>query len=157
MMKRKLFFVAVVLLACAQVAVAGNRNPIDKLTPDEIAKRTEQAYYFAYPMLQGYQAIFGISIAEQSPSYFGPLNAVHSKPFTLNPSYTAVVSPNADTPYSIANLDLSREPMVYRVPAITDRYYVMQLVDLYGYNAHYIGTRVTGTDAGNYLLVGPNW
>lgn len=128
-----------------------------KLSGAEIAARVEAAYYFAYPMLQGYQAIFGISLAPQSPSYFGPINNVHSKPFTLNPSYTAVVSPNADTPYTILNVDLRAEPLVYQVPAIEDRYYVMQLVDLYGYNAHYIGTRVTGTGAGSYLLAGPNW
>ncbi len=127
------------------------------LDRDQIIQRVEEAYYFAYPMLQGYQAIFGISIAEQSPSYFGPLNQTHSKPFTLDPTYTAVVSPNADTPYTLANADLRTEPVVFEVPAIDDRYYVMQLVDLYGYNAHYVGTRVTGTGPGAYLLAGPRW
>jgi hypothetical protein len=133
------------------------KQTINDLTPGQISQRVEQAYYFAYPMLQGYQAIFGISIAEQSPSYFGPLNAVYSKPFTLTPQYTAVVSPNADTPYSLANADLTDEPLVFHVPAVTDRYYVMQFVDLYGYNAHYVGTRVTGTETGDYLLAGPDW
>jgi len=148
---------ALILFVSLPFAAQAATNALNTLSAKEITKRAEHAYYFTYPMLQGYQAIFGISLYPKSPSYFGPLNAVHSKPFTLNPSYTAVVSPNADTPYSIANLDLSDEPMVYHVPAIKDRYYVMQLVDLYGYNAHYIGTRVTGTDAGDYLLVGPYW
>ncbi len=47
--------------------------------------------------------------------------------------------------------------MVLYVPAIHNRYYVLQFVDLYGYNAHYVGTRVTGTEAGIYLLAGPHW
>lgn len=155
-MKLKKYF-TLLFIVLFGVSLQAASNQLTTLSADEISKRVERAYYFTYPMLQGYQAIFGISIYPKSPSYFGSLNQVHSKPFTLNPSYTAVVSPNADTPYSIANLDLGTEPMVYHVPAIKDRYYVMQLVDLYGYNAHYIGTRETGTDAGDYLLVGPNW
>lgn len=155
---KKIFFIAGISLLLLLTACNQNKpQTINDLTPEQISQRVEQAYYFAYPMLQGYQAIFGISIAENSPSYFGPLNAVHSKPFTLTPQYTAVVSPNADTPYSVANADLSDEPLVYHVPKIADRYYVMQLVDLYGYNAHYVGTRVTGTEEGTYLLVGPDW
>ena len=43
------------------------------------------------------------------------------------------------------------------VPAVTDRYYVMQLVDLFGTNPHFVGSRATGTDAGSYLLVGPGF
>jgi len=127
------------------------------LTTDEIVERAEEAYYFTYPMLQGYQAIFGISLAEGAPTYYGPINTVHSRPMVLGPSFTAVVSPNADTPYTAMMLDLRAEPMVFHVPPIEDRYYVMQMVDLYGYNAHYVGTRVTGTGAGSYLLAGPRW
>jgi len=49
------------------------------------------------------------------------------------------------------------EPYVLTVPAVTDRYYVMQLEDLLGFNEHYIGTRATGSEAGSYLLAGPRW
>jgi hypothetical protein len=159
---KKLFLLPILSLlifvtACNNPQKDTSESTIDKLTAEQISQRTEQAYYFIYPMLQGYQAIFGISLYEKSPSYFGPLNGVYSKPFTLNPSYQAVVSPNADTPYSLANADLTNEPVVFKVPAIKDRYYVMQFVDLYGYNVYYVGTRVTGTDAGIYLLVGPDW
>ena len=155
-MKKLLTLLSLISLFSLQL-FGGSEAALNKLSPKQISEKVEKAYYFSYPILQGYQALFGISIAKQSPSYFGELNGVYSKPFTLNPSYTAVVSPNADTPYTLLNLDLSTEPMVYSVPAIKNRYYVMQLVDLYGYNAHYIGTRATGTDAGKYLLAGPNW
>ena len=53
--------------------------------------------------------------------------------------------------------DLRPEPLVLSVPEVTDRYYVMQMEDLFGTNPHYVGTRATGTGAGTYLLAGPRW
>ncbi|MFV2063612.1 MAG: DUF1254 domain-containing protein [Chloroflexota bacterium] len=127
------------------------------LSTSQIAERAEEAYTYAFPMLMGYRFAFGTSIAKGAASYRGALNEIHSDPKTLGPSFRDVITPNADTPYSFSILDLRVEPMVLHVPQITDRYYVMQLEDLYGFNAHYVGTRVTGTDAGAYLLPGPRW
>ena len=71
---------------------------------------------------------------------------------------TAVVTPNSDTPYSFIWLDLRAEPIVISVPAIdAKRYYSVQLCDGNTYNFGYIGTRATGTDAGDYMVVGPDW
>lgn len=48
--------------------------------------------------------------------------------------------------------------MVVSVPAIErDRYYAVMLIDGNTYNYGYIGTRATGTEAGDYLVVGPDW
>jgi hypothetical protein len=38
-----------------------------------------------------------------------------------------------------------------------DRYYSVQLVDSNTFNYGYIGSRATGNDAGDYLVVGPDW
>ena len=57
----------------------------------------------------------------------------------------------------MAGLDLRAEPMVLSVPAVADRFYHFQFEDLWGHNAHYVGTRATGTGAGTYLLAGPGW
>ena len=71
---------------------------------------------------------------------------------------TAVITPNSDTPYSMCWLDLRAEPMVVSVPAVEkERYYSVQLIDGNTYNFGYIGSRATGTDAGDYLVVGPDW
>ena len=44
------------------------------------------------------------------------------------------------------------------VPAVDKkRYYAVQMIDGNTYNYGYIGTRATGSDAGNYLIVGPDW
>ena len=40
---------------------------------------------------------------------------------------------------------------------MTDRYYVIQFIDLFGNEPHFVGSRATGTDAGSYLLIGPGY
>jgi hypothetical protein len=46
------------------------------------------------------------------------------------PAYD-VVSPNVDTVYCSAWLDLSHNPVVLNVPDTDDRYYVVQIMDAY--------------------------
>jgi hypothetical protein len=48
--------------------------------------------------------------------------------------------------------------MVISVPAVEKtRYYSVQLIDGNTFNYGYIGSRATGSDAGEYLVVGPSW
>jgi len=69
-----------------------------------------------------------------------------------------VVTPNSDTPYSFAGVDLRAEPFVVSVPAVEkSRYYSVQLIDWNTFNFGYIGSRATGNDAGDYLVAGPDW
>ena len=69
-----------------------------------------------------------------------------------------MVTPNVDTPYSFLWMDLRTEPLVLGVPDIKDeRYYSIQLIDLYHFTFNYIGSRATGNNAGQYLIAGPNW
>lgn len=70
---------------------------------------------------------------------------------------TLGLGPNVDTLYGFAWLDLSKEPQVIQVPAIPDRYYSFQLIDMWSNPFAYIGTRATGTDAGAYALTPPGW
>jgi hypothetical protein len=43
------------------------------------------------------------------------------------------------------------------VPAMNDRYYSVQFSDPFDVNFAYVGTRTTGTQAGDYLITGPGW
>jgi hypothetical protein len=55
-------------------------------------------------------------------------------------------------------LDLSKGPHVLHVPDMAGRYYSVQFTDPSdGTNFAYVGTRTTGTEAGDYLLSGPGW
>ncbi len=129
----------------------------DTLTSEDIAAIAEEAYIFSFPMLMGYRYAFGAFLEPSLPSYRGPLNELSGEAVTLDHTFRDVVSPNADTPYSPAALDLRAEPMVLTVPEVNDRYYVMQFEDLFGTNAHYVGSRATGMKPGAYALIGPRW
>jgi hypothetical protein len=55
-------------------------------------------------------------------------------------------------------LDLRAEPMVISVPAVEkERYYSAMLCDGNCFNYGYVGSRATGSDAGDYLVVGLGW
>lgn len=130
----------------------------EKVSPEEAKTIAEEAYIYAYPMLEHYKTMFVSFIWEDSPAYRTPFNTLDALTVLQTPKDTAVVRPNNDTFYPAVGLDLRREPMVVTVPAITDnRYYSFQLIDMYTHNFDYIGTRTTGFDAGNYLIAGPSW
>ena len=129
-----------------------------QLTSVEAMEAAQEAYVFAYPMLENYRTMLGMAVLPDSPGYLGPFNQIHHKTELLGPEFTAIVRPNNDTLYSMAWLDLRAEPVVLSVPAIPDRrYYSFQLIDLYTHNFGYIGARTTGFSGGNYLIAGPNW
>ena len=130
---------------------------MSKPTPEEIEKITEEAYIYAFPMLMGYRFAFATFMVPSLPSYRGPINGIYGKAATLDHTYKDVITANADTPYSFGMLDLRAEPAVIQVPEVTDRYYVLQFIDLYGCNVHFIGSRATGSKVGTYLAVGPGW
>ena len=67
-------------------------------------------------------------------------------------------TPNSDTPYSWAGLDLRAEPIVISVPEVEKgRYYSVQFTDAYTFNFAYVGSAVTGNGAGSFLVAGPGW
>jgi hypothetical protein len=87
----------------------------------------------------------------------GPINTlIHVRDLT-NASITEIVHPNVDTLYSIAYLDLTKGPLVFQVPLISDRYYTEQFTDAYSNSFRYIGTRTNVTSGGTYLITGPDW
>jgi hypothetical protein len=68
-----------------------------------------------------------------------------------------VVTPNSDTLYSNAWLDLSRGPVVIEVPDTADRYYVLGFLDFWTNPFAHVGRRLNGTAAGSFLVTGPRW
>lgn len=66
-------------------------------------------------------------------------------------------SPNNDTLYSAAWVDLSTEPVILSHPDMGDRYFTFELVGITSDNYGYVGQRVTGSRAGDFALIGPGW
>ncbi len=147
----------IIFLALMTSAGSSTAQPTDAVQ-SEARGISRDAYIYAFAMMESYQTWRTQAVDKNANGYVGGFNVFrhYSEPFT--PANTDIVTPNNDTPYSWAWLDLRAEPMVVSVPAVPkDRYYVMQWIDLFTYNFAYIGVRSTGFGAGNYLIAGPNW
>jgi hypothetical protein len=130
----------------------------DDLTPEEARAIAAEAWLYAYAPLQGYQTMYNQTVNTAFPGYVGGFNQFRHYARSATPADTDIVTPNNDTPYSWAWLDLRAEPMVLSLPAVpTPRYYVNQWFDLYAHNFAYTGVRATGREAGTYLFAGPHW
>ena len=90
----------------------------------------------------------------------GPANAiVHARAFPPA-DFRDVVRPNFDTLYSIAWLDLTREPMVLSLPeagGAQGRYYLMPMLDMWTNVFASPGTRTTGSGEGHFAILPPGW
>jgi hypothetical protein len=118
----------------------------------------KEAYIYGFPMVDNYRILYAYFVDRDNPEYKGPWNQIVNIPRVFTPEDKAVQTPNSDTPYSMLGLDLRAEPMVLTVPAMEkERYFSIQLIDLYTHNFGYIGTRTTGNGGGSFLIAGPRW
>jgi hypothetical protein len=118
----------------------------------------EEGFIYGLPIVMNYAVMYEFAVDTKSSQFKAPFNQLDSMHRVATPEDTAVVTPNSDTPYTTLWLDMRAEPMVISVPAVPrERYYSVQLIDGNAYNFGYIGTRSTGSEAGDYLVVGPNW
>jgi hypothetical protein len=96
-----------------------------------------------------------------------PINTLCTEPQALfadplhapaSASKLATTGVNHDTLLTAGWLDLSKGPQVLHVPDMAGRYYSVQFTDpLKNTNFAYVGTRTTGTQAGDYLVSSPGW
>jgi hypothetical protein len=86
-----------------------------------------------------------------------PVNQLaHARAYPA-PDDRSVVRFNFDTLYSMAWVDVAREPVVLSVPDMGDRYYLFQILDMWTDVFAVPGTRTSGNRAGRFAIVGPGW
>jgi hypothetical protein len=66
-----------------------------------------------------------------------------------------VTTPNVDTIYAIAFIDLHAGPATLTIPPLGTRYASLSLMDMFSDNFAVLGTRNTGQEGGNFDIVGP--
>lgn len=126
--------------------------------PTEARTIAKEAYIYGFPMVDSYRIHHAYFVDHQNPEFKAPWNQIRNMPRVFTPDDKAVQTPNSDTPYSMLGMDLRAEPIVLTVPEIEkERYFSIQLIDLYTFNFDYIGSRTTGNDGGSFLIAGPNW
>ncbi|MGE8097002.1 DUF1254 domain-containing protein [Pseudomonas fluorescens] len=127
-------------------------------SPEEARGIAKDAYLYGFPVVEMYKTLYTQAVDKNGPNFKAPLNHISNTARAFTPKDTAFVSPNPDTPSSVLWMDLRAEPVVVTLPQIAEeRYYSVQLVDLYTQNFAYLGTRSTGNKGGTFMIAGPNW
>lgn len=125
---------------------------------EETKAIAEEGFIYGLPLVMNYTANYEFWVDKTSKQYKGPFNELFNEHRVFTYQDTAVVTPNSDTPYSFACVDLRAEPFVFSVPAVEkERYYSLQFCDWNTFNYGYVGSRATGTEPGDYLIAGPDW
>jgi hypothetical protein len=141
----------------AQTPRQGEPAKADKVTPADWREQYAytlgvQAYLYAFPWTYMPEARWlRTETIDRQANRFAHVRKLEDA------SHLSGGAPNNDTLYSRAWVYLKDEPVILSVPEISDRYYTMEVVDFMGDNFGYVGVRTTGTEAGDYAIVGPGW
>ena len=134
------------------------KNEINAPGIAETKAIAEEGFIYGLPIVMNYSTMYEYAVNKDSGQFKAPFNEIMNEHRVYTYKDTAIVTPNSDTPYSWLWLDLRAEPIVLSVPAVEkERYYSVMLCDGNTFNYGYIGSRATGIEAGDYLVVGPGW
>jgi hypothetical protein len=126
----------------------------DKVTPDEAQAIAKDAYLFTYPLVMNYRTMYMQALDPKSGVGLG--NWLHLGMST--PDDKTIVSPNNDTPYSYAWLDLRAEPWVLTMPRIEEkRFYTSQWDDMWAFVLGNAGSVDDGNGGVKIMLASPTW
>ncbi|WP_405017999.1 DUF1254 domain-containing protein [Kitasatospora sp. NBC_00070] len=129
----------------------GNPALVD---PATVRRTAAEGWIWGFSLLENYRTMYPQAIDEADPRHVGGFGVFRHYPQPFTAADTDVVTPNNDTPYSWAWLDLRAEPWVIEVPAV-DRYYVIPVHELDTPYVGFVGARTTGRQAGRHLVTGP--
>ena len=147
----------IALMLFTSVGCDSSGSTEGKLTPDEAREIAKEAYTFNYPLVMYYRTMYLQAIDQDSKSYSGGFGKwLHLG--TSSPKDTDIVTPNNDSPYSYAWVDLRAEPWVMTLPKIeAKRFYTSQWDDLWGFVLDNAGSVGDGNDGISVLLASPTW
>jgi hypothetical protein len=127
------------------------------LTGDQALAIAADAYLYFYPLIT-MDITRKQSINIDQPEFGrGPMNVFANVPAYPPADFKGVVRSNFDTLYSIAWLDLTKEPVVVSAPDTSGRYYLLPMLDMWSDVFASPGWRTTGTEASNFLVTPPGW
>jgi hypothetical protein len=138
-------------------AAAGSGLPSRALTASaDLRSAAREAWIFCAPLIES--ARVRAHAAEFAPSSNGGdgINAFIHYRGLATPAERLVTSPNVDTLYSLAFIDLRDRPATVSLPASGKRYFSLHLMDMYTNNFAVLGPRTLGGAGGAFVFVGPH-
>ena len=161
--------VALTLISCTKQEAAKVEKAVDKaaveakVAAENAAKEVEareiaiETYMYAYPLVTmeiTRRVMTNTEKPEGSKAPMGQFARLRNYPAVDDHSVTA---PNADTLYTLAWLDVGKEPWIVSIPDMKGRYFLFPMLDGWTNVFHDPGKRTTGTKAQKYAITGPGW
>jgi hypothetical protein len=149
-------------IACAALLLASSAPTITRAQvttdPQEARDIAVEAYEYLYPLVT-------MEVTRRVATNTPPGTKAGSGPEgtfqhvrTYPPAdFRDVVRPNFDTLYSLAWIDLGKEPYVLSLPDTAGRYYVYPVYDMWTDAFTALGTRTSGNGKRDFILVSPGW
>jgi hypothetical protein len=150
---------ALALSACTEMG--GKPRPVPVAAGPSAVQQAHQAaldaYIYGYPLVtmeMTRRVLTNVAAPEGKAAPMGEIAKLRAYP---TPEDKQVTAPNADTLYTMAWLDLSKEPWVLGIPDMRGRYYLMPMLSGWTDVFEVPGKRTTGTKAQKYAITGPGW
>jgi len=141
------------VLGAALAAPAIGRAQVKQPMLEDLAHR---AAIYLFPVHEMYRTRWNATVNEKNPAR-QKLNRLLHVPMLATPRSRGVTTPNVDTLYSSAWLDLSLEPVFLTVPDMGGRYYSFAFMSLFTDNFAYVCRRLDGNRPRPRMIVGPAW
>jgi hypothetical protein len=116
-----------------------------------------EAYAFAYPLVTMGMTRRVMTNVEEPRGLSGPMGWLTKARVYPDASFHDVPAPNADTLYTMAWLDVAKEPWVVTVPDSEGRYYLLPMLSGWTEVFEAPGTRTTGNGPQQLMISGPGW
>ena len=140
----------------AAATLVGGASPVKAapgavLTEDNIAA----AWLATLPLIEASAARARMTDPERAAKDGrGSTRFVHAR-VLVNARFRAITTPNNDTLYSQAFVDLTQGPVTLTIPDVGARYQSVAIMDMYTNNNAVLGRRTPGGAAGTWTLIGP--
>jgi hypothetical protein len=125
-------------------------TPATEAGATPLADAAREAFIYGLPL------VALDAVRARSAAAGQPVNSFRHARAPSNPKTQKVTAPNNDTLASSAFIDLSAGPLRISVPPTGARYFSLQMMDAYTNTFCILGTRTTGPEGGEHLLVGPD-
>jgi len=147
------------ILFCSLMMCIATQSFAADLTPQEAKQIAIDAYIYGYALMTSdvTEKAFINTLAPSPQTFQAPLNQFVSIPKYPAADYKGVTAPNADTLYSGAFMDVSKEPILLSYPDMKGRYFLFPIYDQWTNVIASPGKRTMGTGAQTIAITGPQW